>query len=258
MNMLTFFSISLKAILLVLRALFKIYYFLFFVITLIISYPFMYYFLKKTKRFPKAFCLMRIHAFLLLLFAGVFLKVKGADNIPKNGSYIICPNHSSFLDIFCLYRIFRQYFVFTGKKEIERWPLFHIYYTSGMNILIDRNSPTGSIHAQKRMLHEIDNKNPLVIFPEGTISKLAPVMAPFKTGAFAIAIQKKIPIVPVTFVNNWKLLQRTGIWKGRAGPGISKVIIHQPINTTELCKADTERLKKMVEETISNSLNIKN
>ncbi|HSH66032.1 MAG TPA: lysophospholipid acyltransferase family protein [Bacteroidia bacterium] len=201
---------------------------------------------------------MRLHAFLLLFFAGAFLKVKGLNNIPKSGAYIICPNHSSFLDIFCLYRIFWQYFVFTGKKEIERWPLFHIYYTSGMNILIDRNSRTGSINALKRMLHEIDKGNPLVIFPEGTISKSAPVMAPFKSGAFAIAIQKKIPIVPVTFVSNWKILQRTGIWKGSAGPGVAEVIIHQPIITTDLSKVDTQRLKNMVEKTINHSLNIKN
>ena len=81
-------------------------------------------------------------------------------------------------------------------------------------------------------------------------------MAPFKSGAFAIAIQKKIPIVPVTFVSNWKILQRTGIWKGSAGPGVAEVIIHQPIITTDLSKADTQQLKKMVEGIINNSLNI--
>src|ERR1022692_1719642 len=102
-----------KYILLPFRVIFKIYYFLFFILSVIIAYPIMYYFLSGPKRFPKAFTVMRVHGFLLLLFAGARLKVKGACNIPHDGAYIICPNHSSYLDIFCLYTIFHNYFVFT-------------------------------------------------------------------------------------------------------------------------------------------------
>lgn len=245
----------LQILLLPLRVIFKIYYLLVFVLSLFISYPVMYYFLSSPKHFPKAFALMRIHGFLLLLFAGAFIKVKGIKNIPKDGSYIICPNHSSYLDIFCLYTIFRKYFVFTGKKEIEKWPLFHIYYTSGMNILVDRHSKTGAFKALKRMSYEIEIGNPLVIFPEGTISKEAPKLTSFKSGAFAIAIQKQVPILPVTFVTNWKLLSRSGFWKGPAGPGISEVVIHKPILTIGLKKEDIDQIKAEVINIINEPLN---
>ena len=241
-------------ILLPFRIIFKIYYFIFFVLSVIIAYPVMYYLLSDPKRFPKAFTAMRIHAFFLLLFAGAILKVKGVANIPKEGAYIICPNHSSYLDIFCLYTIFHNYFVFTGKQEIEKWPLFHIYYTSGMNILVDRESRTGSIKALKRISQEIEKGNPMVIFPEGTISKEAPKLAPFKSGAFAIAIQKQVPILPVTFVTNWKILSRSGFWKGKDGPGISEVIIHKPIITTGLKKENMNQLQNEVIKIISGSL----
>lgn len=214
----------------------------------------MYYLLSQHHRFPKAFMAIRVHSFFLLLFAGVRLRVKGAENIPQNGAYIICPNHSSYLDIFCLYSIFNKYFVFTGKKEIEKWPLFHIYYTSGMNILVDRKSATGSFKALKRMSHEIEKGNPLVIFPEGTISKTAPHLAPFKSGAFAIAIQKQVPIVPVTFVTNWKLLSRSGFWMGPAGPGISTVIIHEPVITAGLQKENNTQLQNRVYTIIKSAL----
>jgi len=200
--------------------------------------------------------MMRIHGFLLLLFAGARLKVIGTNNIPENGAYIITPNHSSYLDIFCLYTIFPNYFVFTGKKEIEKWPLFHIYYTSGMNILVDRDNRVGSIKALKRISQEIDKENPLVIFPEGTISKEAPKLAPFKSGAFAIAIQKQIPILPVTFVTNWKLLSRSGFWKGPAGLGIAEVVIHKPIITTGLKKEDIIQLQNRVISIITGPLSI--
>lgn len=241
-------------ILLPFRVIYKIYYLIVFVLSLIISYPVMYYLLSNPKRFPKAFAVMKVHSFLLLLFAGAFLKVKGASNISPNGAYIIVPNHSSYLDIFCIYTIFRKYFVFTGKKEIEKWPLFHIYYTSGMNILVDRNTKTGSFKALKRMSHEIEIGNPIVIFPEGTISQEAPKLAPFKSGAFAIAIQKQVPILPVTFVTNWKLLQRSGFWKGKAGPGIAEVVIHKPIMTTGLNKKDINQLQMQVQTIINGPL----
>lgn len=238
------------------RAIYKIYYLFVFVISLIITYPIMYYLLSKPQRFTKAFALMRVHAFLLLVFAGARLKVEGTENIPQNGAYIICPNHTSYLDIFCIYTIFSKYFVFTGKKEIEKWPLFHIYYTSGMNILVDRKTRTGTISALKRMSHEIDKGNPIAIFPEGTISREAPKLAPFKSGAFAIAIQKQIPILPITFVSNWKILQRGGFWTGKGGPGIAKVVIHNPIITTDLNKNDVDQLQLQVQSIINGPLSI--
>ncbi len=241
-------------VLLPFRVIYKIYYLIVFVLSLIITYPFVYYLLSNSKRFPMAFKVMRVHAWFLLLFAGAYLKVKGSENIPKSGAYIICPNHSSYLDIFCIYVIFSRYFVFTGKKEIEKWPLFHIYYTSGMNVLVDRNSKTGSIGALKKMSHEIDKGNPLAIFPEGTISRKAPALAPFKSGAFALAIQKQIPIVPVIFVTNWKRLQRGGFWKGKAGPGIAEVVISKPVITTGLGKDQIDQLQSQVQAIISGHL----
>ncbi|MBA3900212.1 MAG: 1-acyl-sn-glycerol-3-phosphate acyltransferase [Bacteroidetes bacterium] len=197
---------------------------------------------------------MRFYAALLLFFAGVFLKIKGAENIPKSGAYIICANHTSFLDTFCIYKIFSQYFVFTGKKEIEKWPLFHIFYTSGMNILVDRHSRTGSLKSLKRMLLEIDKGNPLMIFPEGTISKNLPKPGSYKSGAFAIAIQKQVSIIPVSFITNWKLLQNG--WKGRSGPGISEIIIHPAIPTTGLNKDNIHLLQEQVKSIINGSLRL--
>ncbi|MDZ4666733.1 MAG: lysophospholipid acyltransferase family protein [bacterium] len=217
-------------------------------------FPILKYLLRNPRRFPTAFKLMRVHAFLCLVFAGVKLKVKGEENIPKEGSYIICPNHSSYLDIFCLYTIFIKYFVFTGKQEIEKWPLFHIYYTSGMNILVDRASKMGTVKAIKRMSQEIEKGNPLVIFPEGTISRKAPQLAPFKSGAFAIAVQRQVPIVPISFLTNWKLLQRGSFWFGKAGPGVAEVIVHKPVPTSGLGKDDVDSLQHRVNAIINGPL----
>ncbi len=242
---------SLNYFILPFRVIYKIYYLVFFIFSVILFFPLSYYLLSNPKLFPKAFTLIRFHAFVLLLFAGVILRIKGKENIPKGGAYIICSNHSSFLDPFCIYRIFQQYFVFIGKKEIEKWPLFHLYYTSGMNILVDRQSSGGALGALKRMSQEIDKGNPLMIFPEGTRTKNAPQMEPFKAGAFAIAIQKQVPVLPVTFVTNWKRLEQGGIWKGKAGPGFSYVVIHKPVPTTGLQKKNILQLLDQVQDIIN-------
>ena len=214
-------------------------------------YPFFKYYLSAKSRWPKAFVLMKFYGHLLNALAFVRTKVEGENNIPLNGAYIICPNHSSVIDIPCTYTLFKKYFVYTGKKEIEKWPLFHIFYTSGMNILVDRKSSSGAFRAFKRIAEEIDKGNPVMIFPEGTISKEAPVLTSFKSGAFAMAIQKQIPIVPVTFITNWKRMQKADFFMGRASPGLSEVIIHAPVITAGLTKSDAAMLQARIREIIN-------
>lgn len=237
-----------------LQIIYKIYFLCIFSLLLVGLYPVYRYLLNDPKRHRRAFKIMRLHVHVLLKSTGIFTRVKGIENIPASGAYIICPNHSSFLDAFCIYDLFPDYFVFTGKKEIEKWPVFHIFYTSGMNIMVDRGSASGALPALKRMTRELSNGNPLVIFPEGTRSKTAPELAPFKPGAFVLATRMQVPIVPVSFVTNWKRLGRGGILNGNASPGISEVVIHPPVPTKGMTKNDVKELIGKVREVISGPL----
>ncbi|MCK5907641.1 MAG: 1-acyl-sn-glycerol-3-phosphate acyltransferase, partial [Flavobacteriales bacterium] len=169
------------------RFIYKVYIMLYVALFLIVFYPVFKYLLSKESRFHKSFRMMKLYSNSWLFFTGVYVKVKGKENILKGQPFIITANHSSFLDPACLYNIFDEYFVFTGKQEIEKWPLFHIFYTSGMNILVDRHSRMGVLKSFKRMMDVIDQGTPIVILPEGTISKDAPKLAEFKTGAVSIA-----------------------------------------------------------------------
>lgn len=244
----------LKIIYLPFKLLYKIYNLSYFILILILFYPVFRYFLAKEERFPTAFKVIRFFSQLWLYGIGVFIRVKGKENILKDQAYLICSNHSSYIDPAPLYVIFKQHFVFTGKKEIEKWPLFHIFYTSGMNILLDRHNKLGVLKSFKKMMTVIDAGHPLVILPEGTIPKDAPKLGEFKTGAVSIAIQKQIPIIPVTQTTNWKRLQRSGFIKGASSPGISEVIIHKPISTKGLTRKDTEALQKQLHDVINGPL----
>ena len=251
-------KLSMKSIILFpFRFIYKIYILTCFVLLLVLFYPFLRFFLSKKERFPSAFKMMKFYGKLFLFCAGIFLKIKGRENIIEDRPFLICSNHSSFLDIPCLYSIFDEYFVFTGKKEIENWPLFNIFYTSGMNILVDRYNKMGILKGFKRMMEVIDEGHPLVILPEGTISKIAPRLTEFKTGSVSLAIHKQIPILPITFTTNWIRLQRKGLLKGKASPGISEVIIHSLISTSGLTKNDTDALQLKLRGIINSPLHKK-
>ena len=90
--------------------------------------------------------------------------------------------------------------------------------------------------------------------PEGTISRDSPKLRPFKNGAFKLAIEKQVPIVPITFLNNWKLLQDRPLLQGLSRPGLACIVVHKPIETKGLTLEDLLTLKAQVENIIEKTL----
>ncbi len=233
--------------------LWKVLFLLHFVITLIILYPFFYFFLAKKDRFPYAFKLMRFWAHLLIFPVGIFYTVDRRF-IPQPGkTYVFCANHTSYIDIILSYCVINQYFVFMGKQELEKVPLFNIFFKE-MNILVDRKSITASYHSFQRAADELRNNHNVILFPEGTISKRAPILKDFKSGAFKLAITEKVEIVPITFENNWKFLQDRAFLQGNMRPGIARIVVHQPISTKNFEESDTDKLKEQVKLVIEEPL----
>lgn len=107
------------------------------------------------------------------------------------------------------------------------------------------------------MTHEIEIGNSLCVFPEGTISKKAPEMNEFKKGAFAIAIKKQVPVLPVVFTSNYKRMQRSGFLSGKASPGIADVQILEPVRTTGLEMDSGKSGKENICTNAKGSLSIK-
>lgn len=238
-----------------LRVVYKIWFFTYFVVSLLVMYPYFYLTLTKRKWFKYTFAGMRFWSFILRIGNGIYLDVQGKENIPKNAPFIICPNHSSYLDIILMYGVFSRYFVFMGKQEISKFPLFHIFFTRNeMNVLVNRGSRVGSHKAYLKISREIDQGNNVVIFPEGTIPNDAPLLKRFKNGAFKLAIEKQIPVVPVTFTYNWKLLQGSKFFKGFAGIGRTHCVIHKPIATLGMEQHDLVGLREETYETIETCL----
>lgn len=151
-----------------------------------------------------------------------------------------------------IYIAFPIYFHTMGKAELLKVPLFRRFFER-MNIPVNRKSNLDSHRAFLRAGNDIDKGISITLFPEGTIHQNGPVMGRFKNGPFRLAIEKQIPIVPVTFLNNWKLLPDD--FHHRVGhPGIARVIIHEPIPTKGMNETDLEKLKSIVYSIISKPL----
>ena len=137
-----------------------------------------------------------------------------------------------------MYALVPEYFVFMGKAELEKWPLFGVFFTKGMNIAVARGSLSGARKAYEQANEELARGNSLVIFPEATIPVDVPKMIKFKVGAFKLAVEHQIPIVPVTFTSNYKRLQNGGFLKAPAGPGWAPAIVHPAIDTKGMGEDD--------------------
>ncbi len=237
----------------ILGGLWKIYVIILFTIFLLLLYPFYLMFLLNEKHFNKGFKLLLVHTGILMHAVGIFMQVKNKHFIKKGQAYVITPNHSSYLDIVILYQTFTQYFVFMGKKELASVPVFNIFFKK-MNITVDRKSIISGKRAMDRCADELDKGHSVVVFPEGTISDKVPEMLPFKNGAFKLAIEKQVPVIPITFFTNYKRLEMAGFFSGKAGPGLAKAVIHEPIPTVGMTVEDLNPLRDKVFNIINEEL----
>ncbi|MFL5765888.1 MAG: lysophospholipid acyltransferase family protein [Bacteroidia bacterium] len=224
-----------------------------FALGLLVLYPLFAIFLSKRKWFPYAFRLKKFWARWILLIPGIFIKVKREspkDELPKTAVYVA--NHSSYLDIVISYLLIPNYYVFMGKQELDKAPLFRIFFRE-MNILVDRASNMASHRAFVKAGIELERGNGVFLYPEGGLSSSGKLRN-FKNGAFRLAVEKQVPIVPVTYLNNWRLLQNGGFFKSSGRPGLSRVIVHKPILTTGLTENDLVSLRTQVREMILKDL----
>jgi 1-acyl-sn-glycerol-3-phosphate acyltransferase len=179
-----------------------------------------------------------------LLFTGIFIpfRVQYRGTWNKTQPYVFCPNHFSYLDIPAV-ALAKHNSIFVGKSEMENIPLFGYMYKK-LHITVDRRSLKSRLKTIKRSLEAVDEGKSLVIFPEGGIvTKKEPVMARFKDGAFRVAIEKQIPLVPVTIPYNWIILPPDEFLL-RWHP--LHVIFHEPVPTEGMTLADLDTLKDKV------------
>jgi 1-acyl-sn-glycerol-3-phosphate acyltransferase len=229
----------------------RIWFYLMLGIPIIIMFPFLLLSILKEKWYPYFFVMARIWAKCILYGSGFHYKVEREQSIEPNKSYMFVANHTSMTDIMLMLAVVRNPFVFVGKKELSRIPLFGFFYKRTC-ILVDRNNSKSRLkvfdHAQKRLNQGLS----ICIFPEGGVPDNESILLDeFKDGAFRLAIEHQIPIVPITFADNKKRFSYT-FFSG--SPGLMRAKTHCQIPTQGLELSDKRALKEKVKNVIYNQL----
>jgi 1-acyl-sn-glycerol-3-phosphate acyltransferase len=243
---------TMKAIAIPAKIVWRTLFFLNFGLTLLLLYPAFFLLLSRREWFPAVMRLKRVWARLILFNVGIRYKINYEDRLRPDQTFVFCPNHTSYLDVILSYLAIPSYFHYIAKIELARAPLFGIFFKRGMDIAFDRKSIKASHQAFHKASLDLDKGISIAMFPEGTISPQAPRLSKFKNGPFKLAIEKQIPIVPITFKNNWLILPDGHVRGGV--PGKARVIVHKPIPTAGYSEKDLEKLKQEVYEIIEKEL----
>ena len=155
----------------------------------------------------------------------VRVKVVGRENIDKKQSYIFVANHQGAFDIFSIYGYLNHNFKWLMKKELEK--IFMVGYAckkSG-HVFVDDSSIAGIKETIAESEEKLKDGMSLVIFPEGSRSWDGQ-MIPFKRGAFMLASEFRLPVVPITIDGSFKAMPR---FTYNVTPCIITLTIHKPI-----------------------------
>ena len=182
------------------------------------------------------------------------VKIKGNENIDPEKSYIFVANHQSMFDIFLIYGYLNAKFKWIMKMELRRTPLLGKACESMGHIFVDRSSPMRaqkSLEAAKSRL--LQGNNSIFLFPEGTRSANGKI-GRFKRGAFTIARDLHLPIIPITISGAYNVLPKNGWY---ITPGTITMTIHQPIDTTNLNDDNLNETIDQVKNTVESALKTK-
>ena len=213
--------------------------------------PFLIVSILREEWYPLFFKLARGWAKFILFGMGFVPNIKREVNYQKGQSYMFVANHTSMTDIMLMLYVSKNPFVFVGKKELAKIPIFGFLYKRTC-ILVDRKDSKSRMEVFDRAQEKINMGYSVCIFPEGGVpDDESIVLDEFKDGAFRLAIEHQIPIAPMTFLDNKKRFSYT-FFSG--GPGKLRVKVHDLISTTNYTLADKRELKIITRELILTEL----
>jgi 1-acyl-sn-glycerol-3-phosphate acyltransferase len=185
------------------------------------------------------------------LLTPMFVRIEGKENIAKSKSYIITPNHQSMYDVFALYGWIGLDIRWIMKKEIRKIPGVGIGSEKVGHIFLDRSNRRSALKSLEEAKQKLSNGSSVVIFPEGTRGN-GKTLLPFKRGAFKLALDLGLPILPVTINGTNRILH--GKSKINILPGKACLHIHKPIDIEGYNEENIKELMVRVKTSIESKL----
>lgn len=231
--------------------LYRIWFYLLVLLPILVLFPFILFTILSEKSYPLFFKIARLWARVILIGMGFRYSIKGTENFEAGKSYMLVANHTSMTDIMLMLLAVKNHpFVFIGKKELVNIPIFGFIYKR-VCILVDRENSKSRFAVFERAQKRIQQGLSICIFPEGGVPDESILLDEFKDGAFRIAIEHQLTIVPITFYDNKKRFSFT-FFSG--SPGKMRAKIHPTIETIGKTMDDKLHLKQHVREIILSEL----
>jgi len=229
---------------------FNIWCIFWFIGIFLILFPFIYFCIQiqSLKKYGTKITNFWADLFFIITFMPVKIEYKFKPDNKK--AYVFVANHFSYIDVAIGMKVVRNYFSYMGKSSVKKIPLLG-YMFAKLHIQVDRsdkNSRANSLLRSKKALLE---GRSLFIMPEGGIvsEKIPKMHLPLKDGAFLLAIDAQVPIVPLVFLNMYEVMPSTTlVWRR------PRVLVHNQIETKGLDKSHLEELKNKVYHVIQNEL----
>ena len=226
---------------------YRIWFYLLVLLPIIVLFPLILFTILSEKTYPLFFKIARLWARFILIGMGFRYAIKGTENFEAGKSYMFVANHTSMTDIMLMLLAVKNHpFVFVGKKELVNIPIFGFIYKR-VCILVDRENSKSRFAVFERAQNRIQQGLSICIFPEGGVPDESVLLDEFKDGAFRIAIEHQLTIIPITFYDNKKRFSYT-FFSG--SPGKMRAKVHAPISTTGKTMKDKNLLKQEVRDII--------
>jgi 1-acyl-sn-glycerol-3-phosphate acyltransferase len=187
----------------------------------------------------------------ILRGSGVSVHVHGAEHSRWNEGQILVANHVSAFDILAIAAVIPTNYYFVAKKELECVPFFGIAWKAAGHISIDRSNRQSALASLQRAGEKIRrDRGTVVIFPEGTRSPTGELL-PFKKGAFQLAIEAQVPVLPVIVAGSYEIMKTHS---RRIEPRPIHLYIAPPVDPRSYAAAEVDTLVRDVHARMSTML----
>jgi 1-acyl-sn-glycerol-3-phosphate acyltransferase len=189
---------------------------------------------------------VRFFVRLGLALVNVRVEVTGLERLDPDQTYIFTPNHQSLIEVPLFVTYLGRNPAYLGKKEIFKYPIFG--YGIGLIgvVPVDRSNSPAAVESAKLATENLRRGKSYVVYPEGTRSKDGRLL-PFKKGAFMMAIDAGVPVVPVTISGATKIMPKGQV---KVFPSTVRITIHEPISTADYSKENVVELMERTRERV--------
>ena len=191
-----------------------------------------------------------------LASANVDMKVTGLENIPAAGSggFMMYANHQGLFDVVAIAGTCPTPLGIAYKKELANVPVLKQIFQCTKSFALDREDVRQSLTVIQAITREVEEGRNYIIFPEGTRSRKGNVMGDFHGGSFRCAVKAKCPIIPIAFVDSFKVLDQKGSKRISAQIHYLKPIAYeeyQGMKAAEVAALVKARIQQAIDENLT-------